>query len=95
MSIPIAGAGRAEGRGASDGEGRDACAAGYDEADRALGETVPKASVDISPKYAGRIAEVAVDLGDAVSRGCASPSGYEGCLDFYRREPRRQRAGGG
>lgn len=33
------------------------------------GETVPKASVDISPKYAGRIAEVAVDLGDAVSLG--------------------------
>ena len=33
------------------------------------GETVPKASVDISPKYAGRIAEVAVDLGDAVSCG--------------------------
>ena len=26
------------------------------------GETVPKASVDISPKYAGRIAEVALSL---------------------------------
>lgn len=33
------------------------------------GETVPKASVDISPKYAGRIAEVAADLGDRVSAG--------------------------
>ncbi len=33
------------------------------------GETVPKASVDISPKYAGRIAEVRVDLGDAVKAG--------------------------
>lgn len=33
------------------------------------GETVPKAQVDISPKYAGRIAAVNVDLGDAVSAG--------------------------
>lgn len=33
------------------------------------GETVPKAQVDISPKYAGRIASVAVDLGDAVQAG--------------------------
>lgn len=33
------------------------------------GETVPKASVDISPKYAGRIAEVLVDLGDRVKAG--------------------------
>ncbi len=33
------------------------------------GETVPKASVDISPKYAGRIAEVLVDLGDPVKAG--------------------------
>lgn len=33
------------------------------------GETVPKASVDISPKYAGRIAEVLVDLGSPVKAG--------------------------
>lgn len=33
------------------------------------GETVPKTSVDISPKYAGRIAEVSVDLGDVVQKG--------------------------
>lgn len=33
------------------------------------GETVPKAEVEISPKYAGRIAEVLVDLGDAVAEG--------------------------
>lgn len=33
------------------------------------GETVPKAQVDISPKYAGRIASVNVDLGDTVSAG--------------------------
>ena len=33
------------------------------------GETVPKASVDISPKYAGRIASVKVDLGDKVQPG--------------------------
>lgn len=33
------------------------------------GETVPKASVDISPKYAGRIAEVLVDLGTPVHQG--------------------------
>lgn len=33
------------------------------------GETVPKASVDISPKYAGRIASVKVDLGDKVKPG--------------------------
>lgn len=33
------------------------------------GETVPKASVDISPKYAGRIASINVDLGDHVEAG--------------------------
>lgn len=33
------------------------------------GETVPEAQVDISPKYAGRIASVAVNLGDVVSAG--------------------------
>lgn len=33
------------------------------------GETVPKASVDISPKYAGRIASIHVDLGDHVEAG--------------------------
>lgn len=33
------------------------------------GETVPKASVDISPKYAGRIASINVDLGDHVEEG--------------------------
>lgn len=33
------------------------------------GSTVPKAEVDISPKYAGRIARVAVDLGDRVKAG--------------------------
>ena len=33
------------------------------------GETVPKASVDISPKYGGRIAEIYVDLGDQVEAG--------------------------
>lgn len=33
------------------------------------GETVPKASVDISPKYAGRIAAVYVDLGSVVHQG--------------------------
>lgn len=33
------------------------------------GETVPRASVDISPKYAGRISEVLVDLGDHVKAG--------------------------
>lgn len=33
------------------------------------GETVPKASVDISPKYAGRIAAIYVDLGSAVHQG--------------------------
>ena len=33
------------------------------------GATVPKAEVDISPKYAGRIARVAVDLGDRVRAG--------------------------
>ena len=33
------------------------------------GETVPRASVDISPKYAGRISEVLVDLGDRVKTG--------------------------
>ena len=35
------------------------------------GETVPKASVDISPKYSGRIAQVNVDLGDKVEAGDA------------------------
>ncbi len=33
------------------------------------GSTVPKAEVDIAPKYAGRIARVAVDLGDRVKAG--------------------------
>lgn len=33
------------------------------------GETVPRASVDISPKYAGRIASINVDLGDHVEAG--------------------------
>lgn len=33
------------------------------------GETVPKASVDISPKYAGRLEKVYVDLGDRVEKG--------------------------
>ena len=33
------------------------------------GATVPKAEVDIAPKYAGRIARVEVDLGDAVKAG--------------------------
>ena len=33
------------------------------------GETVPKASVDISPKYGGRIAAIYVDLGDHVEAG--------------------------
>lgn len=33
------------------------------------GATVPRAEVDISPKYAGRIAKVAVDLGDRVKAG--------------------------
>lgn len=33
------------------------------------GETVPKATIDISPKYAGRIVSVPVDLGDKVSAG--------------------------
>ena len=33
------------------------------------GETVPKASVDISPKYAGRIASISVDLGSQVHQG--------------------------
>ena len=33
------------------------------------GETVLKASVDISPKYAGRIASINVDLGDHVEAG--------------------------
>lgn len=33
------------------------------------GETVPKASVDISPKYAGRIASISVDLGSVVHQG--------------------------
>ncbi len=33
------------------------------------GETVPRASVDISPKYAGRIERVLVDLGDSVRAG--------------------------
>lgn len=35
------------------------------------GETVPKTSVDISPKYSGRIAQVNVDLGDKVEAGDA------------------------
>lgn len=33
------------------------------------GATVPRAEVDIAPKYAGRIARVAVDLGDRVKAG--------------------------
>ena len=33
------------------------------------GETVPKASVDISPKYAGLIASISVDLGSQVHQG--------------------------
>lgn len=33
------------------------------------GSTVPRAEVDIAPKYAGRIARVAVDLGDRVKAG--------------------------
>lgn len=33
------------------------------------GETVPRASVDISPKYAGRIASISVDLGSVVHKG--------------------------
>ena len=33
------------------------------------GETVPKESVDISPKYAGRLDKVYVDLGDKVTKG--------------------------
>ncbi len=33
------------------------------------GETVARASVDISPKYAGRIASVEVELGDVVAAG--------------------------
>lgn len=33
------------------------------------GETVPKMSVDISPKYAGRLDRVYVDLGDKVEKG--------------------------
>lgn len=33
------------------------------------GETVPAAEIDISPKYAGRIARVYVDLGDTVAAG--------------------------
>lgn len=33
------------------------------------GETVPKASVDIAPKYAGRIAAVYADLGSVVHQG--------------------------
>ena len=33
------------------------------------GETVPKASVNISPKYGGRIAAIYVDLGDHVEAG--------------------------
>lgn len=33
------------------------------------GETVPKASVDISPKYGGRIASISVDLGSRVHQG--------------------------
>ena len=33
------------------------------------GETVPRESVDISPKYAGRLEKVYVDLGDKVTKG--------------------------
>lgn len=33
------------------------------------GDTVPRESVDISPKYAGRLEKVYVDLGDKVTKG--------------------------
>ena len=35
------------------------------------GETIPKSSVDIAPKYAGRIDKIYVDLGDRVEAGAA------------------------
>lgn len=60
------------------------------------GETVPKASVDISPKYAGRLEKVYVDLGDRVEKGdiLVSP-GYEGYYPFHCPEPGRQRGSSG